>query len=109
MRTRASATCFTPSTPRCAGGETWRSDTLLPFQALRVHNFSQLGFVIGAPMLAHKGQREGAVLAELLAGQHPHPVNYGNIPNATYCHPEVASIGMTVTGMPAEASSRMAL
>src|SRR4029078_1650318 len=54
-----------------------------------------IGDVIGAPMLAHKGQREGAVLAELLAGQHPHPVNYGNIPNATYCHPEVASIGMT--------------
>ncbi len=54
-----------------------------------------IGDVIGAPMLAHKGQREGYVLAELLAGGHPHPVNYGNIPNATYCHPEVASIGMT--------------
>jgi dihydrolipoamide dehydrogenase len=54
-----------------------------------------IGDVIGAPMLAHKGQREGAVLAELLAGQHAHKVNYGNIPNATYCHPEVASIGMT--------------
>jgi len=54
-----------------------------------------IGDVIGAPMLAHKGQREGVVLAELLAGQHPHLVNYGNIPNATYCHPEVASIGMT--------------
>jgi dihydrolipoamide dehydrogenase len=46
-------------------------------------------------MLAHKGSREGHVLAELLAGQHPHPVNYGNIPSATYCHPEVASIGLT--------------
>ena len=46
-------------------------------------------------MLAHKGQREGAVLAEMIAGQHPHKVNYGNIPNATYCHPEVASIGAT--------------
>ncbi|HEX5577285.1 MAG TPA: FAD-dependent oxidoreductase, partial [Gemmatimonadaceae bacterium] len=54
-----------------------------------------IGDVIGAPMLAHKGQREGVVLAELLAGQHPHKVNYGNIPNATYCHPEVASIGLT--------------
>jgi dihydrolipoamide dehydrogenase len=46
-------------------------------------------------MLAHKGQREGVVVAERIAGQNPHPVNYGNIPNATYCHPEVASIGMT--------------
>ncbi|MEP7382300.1 MAG: dihydrolipoyl dehydrogenase [Gemmatimonadota bacterium] len=54
-----------------------------------------IGDVIGAPMLAHKGQREGYVLAELLAGGHPHPINYGNIPNATYCHPEVASIGLT--------------
>jgi dihydrolipoamide dehydrogenase len=35
------------------------------------------------------------VLAELLAGQTPHLVNYGNIPNATYCHPEVASVGLT--------------
>jgi len=54
-----------------------------------------IGDVIGAPMLAHKGQREGHILAELLAGQHPHPLNYGNIPSATYCHPEVASIGLT--------------
>ena len=54
-----------------------------------------IGDVIGAPMLAHKGMREGHVLAERLAGQQPHAVNYGNIPNATYCHPEVASIGLT--------------
>jgi len=54
-----------------------------------------IGDVVGPPMLAHKGQREGVVVAELLAGQKPHPVNYGNIPNATYCHPEVASIGLT--------------
>jgi dihydrolipoamide dehydrogenase len=54
-----------------------------------------IGDVIGAPMLAHKGQREGHVLADLLAGQHTHPITYGNIPNATYCHPEVASIGLT--------------
>ena len=54
-----------------------------------------IGDVIGAPMLAHKGQREGHILAELLAGQHAHALTYGNIPNATYCHPEVASIGLT--------------
>ena len=54
-----------------------------------------IGDVIGPPMLAHKGSREGHVLAEQLAGQKAHPVNYGNIPNATYCHPEVASIGLT--------------
>ncbi len=54
-----------------------------------------IGDVAGPPMLAHKGSREGHVLAELLAGQKPHLVNYRNIPNATYCHPEVASIGLT--------------
>jgi dihydrolipoamide dehydrogenase len=54
-----------------------------------------IGDVAGPPMLAHKGSREGNVLAELLAGHEPHPVNYRNIPNATYCHPEVASIGLT--------------
>jgi dihydrolipoamide dehydrogenase len=55
-----------------------------------------VGDVAGPPMLAHKGQREGVVFAEFLAGQkHVHTVNYGNVPNATYCHPEVASIGMT--------------
>jgi len=54
-----------------------------------------IGDVAGNQMLAHKGQREGHVLAEQLAGQHPHPVNYKNIPSCTYCHPEVASIGLT--------------
>jgi dihydrolipoamide dehydrogenase len=55
-----------------------------------------IGDVAGPPMLAHKGQREGIVLAELLAGDpHVQMVNYGNIPSATYCHPEVASVGLT--------------
>ena len=55
-----------------------------------------IGDVAGPPMLAHKGSREGVVLAELLAGDpHVQLVNYGNIPNATYCHPEVASVGLT--------------
>ena len=54
-----------------------------------------IGDVAGPPMLAHKGEREGMIVAEVLAGKHFHPLSYGNIPNATYCHPEVASIGMT--------------
>ena len=54
-----------------------------------------IGDVAGPPMLAHKGSREGIVVAEIIAGAQYHPVNYGNIPNATYCHPEVASIGFT--------------
>jgi dihydrolipoamide dehydrogenase len=54
-----------------------------------------IGDVAGPPMLAHKGEREGVVVAEVIAGKNEHGVNYGNIPNATYCHPEVASIGLT--------------
>jgi dihydrolipoamide dehydrogenase len=54
-----------------------------------------IGDVAGPPMLAHKGEREGMIVAEVIAGKHFHPLSYGNIPNATYCHPEVASIGMT--------------
>ena len=54
-----------------------------------------IGDVAGPPMLAHKGEREGIVVAEVIAGKKFHPVNYGNVPNATYCHPEVASIGLT--------------
>ncbi len=54
-----------------------------------------IGDVAGPPMLAHKGSREGVVVAEVIAGTNEHRVNYGNIPNATYCHPEVASIGLT--------------
>jgi dihydrolipoamide dehydrogenase len=54
-----------------------------------------IGDVAGPPMLAHKGSREGVVLAERLAGRKPHPIRYDNVPSVTYCHPEVASIGLT--------------
>jgi len=54
-----------------------------------------IGDVAGPPMLAHKGMREGVVLAELIAGHHPQPIKYDNVPSVTYCHPEVASIGLT--------------
>jgi dihydrolipoamide dehydrogenase len=54
-----------------------------------------IGDVAGPPMLAHKGSREGVVVAERIAGHHPHPIKYDNVPSVTYCHPEVASIGLT--------------
>jgi dihydrolipoamide dehydrogenase len=54
-----------------------------------------IGDVAGPPMLAHKGSREGTNVAETIAGQHPHPITYDNVPSVTYCHPEVASIGLT--------------
>jgi dihydrolipoamide dehydrogenase len=54
-----------------------------------------IGDVAGPPMLAHKGSREGVVAAERIAGHRPHPIKYDNVPSVTYCHPEVASIGLT--------------
>ena len=53
-----------------------------------------IGDVIAGPMLAHKGEDEGAALAEILAGQAGH-VNYDVIPGVVYTMPEVASVGKT--------------
>jgi len=47
------------------------------------------------PLLAHKASHEGIVLMEHIAGQGHGWVDYNNIPNVTYCHPEVASVGLT--------------
>jgi dihydrolipoamide dehydrogenase len=54
-----------------------------------------IGDIAGPPMLAHKGSREGVIVAERVAGHSPHPIRYDNVPSVTYCHPEVASIGLT--------------
>jgi dihydrolipoamide dehydrogenase len=54
-----------------------------------------IGDIAGPPMLAHKGSREGVIVAERIAGRHPHPIRYDNVPSVTYCHPEVASIGLS--------------
>jgi dihydrolipoamide dehydrogenase len=54
-----------------------------------------IGDVAGPPMLAHKGSREGIHVAEIIAGHTPPEIKYDNVPSVTYCHPEVASIGLT--------------
>jgi dihydrolipoamide dehydrogenase len=54
-----------------------------------------IGDVTGPPLLAHKGSREGIVAAESIAGKNPRPIDYTGVPGATYCHPEVASVGLT--------------
>ena len=63
--------------------------------ATNVPGYYAIGDVAGAPLLAHKGSREGVVAAEAIAGKQPHAIDYSNVPGATYCHPEVASIGLT--------------
>jgi len=60
-----------------------------------VAGYYAIGDVAGPPLLAHKGSREGMVAAEAIAGQQTHPIDYTNVPGATYCHPEVASVGYT--------------
>jgi len=54
-----------------------------------------VGDCAGPPLLAHKGSHEGIVCVEYMAGQGHGPVDYNNIPNCTYTHPEVASVGLT--------------
>lgn len=52
-----------------------------------------IGDIAGAPWLAHKASHEGVMVAELIAGQKPHPVKPEDIAGCTYCHPQVASVG----------------
>ena len=54
-----------------------------------------IGDIAGAPWLAHKASHEGVMVAELIAGGHPHPIKPGSIAGCTYCQPQVASVGLT--------------
>ncbi len=54
-----------------------------------------IGDVAGPPMLAHKAEHEGVICVEGIKGLHPHPMDKGMIPGCTYCHPQIASVGLT--------------
>jgi dihydrolipoamide dehydrogenase len=54
-----------------------------------------IGDVAGPPMLAHKAEHEGVVCIEHIAGLHVHPMEKDKIPGCTYCHPQIASVGLT--------------
>jgi dihydrolipoamide dehydrogenase len=54
-----------------------------------------IGDIVKGPALAHVASAEGIICVEKIAGHHPEPLNYGNIPGCTYCSPEIASVGMT--------------
>ncbi|KEQ55389.1 dihydrolipoyl dehydrogenase [Sphingobium chlorophenolicum] len=54
-----------------------------------------IGDVTAPPWLAHKASHEGVIAAEAIAGQHPHAMDVRNIPGCTYCHPQIASVGLT--------------
>ncbi len=54
-----------------------------------------IGDVTAPPWLAHKASHEGVIAAEAIAGNHPHAMDPLNIPGCTYCHPQIASVGLT--------------
>jgi len=54
-----------------------------------------IGDVAGPPMLAHKAEHEGVICVEAIKGMHPHPMDKLVIPGCTYCHPQIASVGLT--------------
>ncbi len=54
-----------------------------------------VGDVIPTPMLAHVASAEAVLAVEHIAGKDPQPINYDLTPSATYCYPEVASVGLT--------------
>jgi len=54
-----------------------------------------IGDIAGAPWLAHKASHEGVMVAELIAGGHPHPIKPNSIAGCTYCQPQIASVGLT--------------
>ncbi|HWM39438.1 MAG TPA: dihydrolipoyl dehydrogenase, partial [Streptomyces sp.] len=60
-----------------------------------VPTVSAVGDLIPTLQLAHVGFAEGILVAERLAGLNPVPVDYDGVPRVTYCHPEVASVGVT--------------
>ena len=53
--------------------------------------------VLGTPQLAHVGAMEGIVAVTQIAGKKGKPINPEHIPNCTYCHPEIGSVGLTET------------
>jgi dihydrolipoamide dehydrogenase len=61
-----------------------------------------IGDVAGAPMLAHKASHEGVVCVEAIKGLNPHPIDKRMIPGCTYCHPQIASVGLTEAAAKAE-------
>jgi len=54
-----------------------------------------IGDVTQPPWLAHKASHEGVIAVEAIAGKHPHAMDPLNIPGCTYCHPQIASVGLT--------------
>jgi dihydrolipoamide dehydrogenase len=65
------------------------------FQRTANEKVYAVGDLVRGPALAHKAQEEGVVAAERIAGAETHPVNVNLVAGATFCEPQVASVGLT--------------
>ncbi len=65
------------------------------FGRTNVPGIYAIGDVAGPPMLAHKAEHEGVICVERIKGLEVHPLDKNKIPGCTYCHPQVASVGLT--------------
>lgn len=66
-----------------------------PYLQTNIPNIYAIGDITPSQQLAHVASAEGIVAAEHIAGHNPPPLDYGKIPSATYCSPEVASVGLS--------------
>lgn len=66
-----------------------------PFYKTNIEGVYAIGDIVGGQALAHVASAEGIICVEKIAGHHPEPLNYNNIPGCTYCSPEIASVGYT--------------
>ncbi len=65
------------------------------FYQTNIPGYFAIGDCVGGQALAHVASAEGIICVEKIAGHHPEPLDYGNIPGCTYCQPEIASVGLT--------------
>jgi dihydrolipoamide dehydrogenase len=65
------------------------------FYRTNVPGVYAIGDIVMGPALAHVASAEGIICVEKIAGHHPEPLNYKNLPGCTYCAPEIASVGLT--------------
>ena len=65
------------------------------FGKTNVAGIYAIGDVAGPPMLAHKAEHEGVICVEAIKGLPVHAMDKSMIPGCTYCHPQVASVGLT--------------
>ena len=69
--------------------------TVDEYYKTNVEGYYAIGDCVPGQALAHVASAEGIICVEKIAGHHPQPINYNNIPGCTYCAPEIASVGYT--------------